>query len=63
MMVVIGVACVALAVLALGALQHRPGKPALVWTNTEGKTTAVALSLILLLLGGVSFIVKGLLSQ
>jgi hypothetical protein len=62
MLVIIGVACVALAVLALGAVQPRAGKPGPVWTNTEGKTTAVALSLMLLMLFGVASIAKGLLA-
>jgi hypothetical protein len=63
MLVIIGIACLALAGLALRGLQRQPGKPEPVWTDTEWKASAVALSLILLLLGGVSFIVKGLLGQ
>lgn len=63
MLVIIGIACLALAVLALRGLRQQPGKPESVWTDTAGKASAVALTLILLLLVGASFIVKGVFGQ
>ena len=63
MLVIIGIACLALAVLALRGLGQRAGKPESVWTDTDAKASAVALSLILLMLVGTSFIVKGLFGQ
>ena len=63
MLVIIGIACLALAVLALRALQQRPGKPEPVWTDTAAKASAVAMSLMLMMLVGVGFIVKGVFGQ
>jgi hypothetical protein len=60
MLVIIGIACLVLAVLALRALQQQPGRPEPVWTDTAGKASAVALSLMLLTLVGASLIVRGL---
>lgn len=60
MLVIIGIACLALVVLALRGLRQRPGKPEPVWTDTAGKASAVVLTLMVLVLVGVSFIVKGL---
>lgn len=59
MLVIAGVACLALAVLALRGLLPRPGRPASTWTDTEVKASAVALSLLVLLLAGAGLIVQG----
>ena len=63
MLVIIGIACLALAALALRGLRQRPGKPEPVWTDTAAKASAVVLSLMLLMLVGAGFIVKGLFWQ
>ncbi len=62
-LVIIGIACLALAVFALRGLRPRPGKPEPVWTDTGVKASAVAISLMLLMLVGVAFIVRGLFGQ
>ena len=59
MLVIIGIACLALAVLALRTLQQQPGRPEPVWTDSAGKASAVALSLMLLTLVGTSLVVGG----
>ena len=63
MLVIIGISCRALAVLALRGLQQRPGKPEPVWTDTTAKASAVARSLMQMMLVGVGFIVKGVFGQ
>lgn len=63
MLVIIGIACLALAVLALRGLQQRPGKPEPVWTDTTAKASAVAMSLMVMMVVGVGFIIKGLFGQ
>ena len=60
MLVMGGVACLVLAVLALRGLLPRPDRPASTWTDTEVKASAVALSLLVLMLAGAGLIVRGI---
>jgi hypothetical protein len=59
MLVIGGVACLAFAVLAVRRLLPGPDRPESAWTDTEVKASAVALSLLMLLLAGVGLIVQG----
>ena len=62
-LVVAGIVCLALVGIALHKLPPRPGKLASVWTDTEMKASATALSLLVLTVAGVGLIVQGMLGR
>jgi hypothetical protein len=55
-----GIGCVFLTVFAMRRLIPREGRPASVWTNTDGRAATVALGLISLALVGTGLIARDL---
>jgi hypothetical protein len=59
-LIISGVLCLALCGFLLYKLMPQDGQPPSPWTSTDTRGTAVALGLLILLLAGVSMVVKGL---
>lgn len=57
-----GFICLALCGYLLHKLMPQEGKPPSPWTDTDTRGTAVALGLLVLMLAGVSMVIKGILS-
>lgn len=60
--IVAGVACLVLSSYTLYAVSPKEGKPPTFWTKTEGRSTALALSLVALFVFGAGLVLKGFLS-
>lgn len=54
-----GIACLSLCGLLVYRLRPQEGRPPSRWSSTDSSGTAVALALLLLLLTGVSLVLKG----
>lgn len=61
-LIVSGVICLLLCGLIFYKLAPRDGEPPSPWTSTDTRGTATALGLLVLLLTGISLVVKGILS-
>ena len=61
-LIAIGFVCLALCGFLLYKLMPQEGQPPSPWTDTDARGTAVALGLLVLMLAGVSMMVKGVLS-
>jgi len=59
-LVVSGIVCLSLSGLMMYKLTPREGRPPSPWTSTEFRAMSVALSVLVLLLGGVALLVKGI---
>lgn len=57
--IVAGLACVTLSVWAMRRLMPKEGRPPSAWTNTELRASAVAIALLVLMVGGVGLLVGG----
>ena len=57
-LVLTGTGCLVLCAVLYYVVMPRPGKPDTAWNRTEGRGVAAALLLIILLVGGVTLIVK-----
>lgn len=62
LMVIAGIVCLLLGGLAIYKLRPQEGRPPSRWTQTDGAGTAVALGLMVVLLAGISLLVKGIFS-
>jgi hypothetical protein len=60
LLVIAGVACLALAFLAMRKLIPRRGEPAPAWASADSWASAIAISLLMLMLAGAGLLVKGL---
>ena len=59
-LIVSGIICLLLCGLIFYKLAPRDGEPQSAWTSTDTRGTAVALGLLILLLAGISLVVKGI---
>jgi hypothetical protein len=59
-LVISGIVCVGVSGLAMYMAIPREGKPPSAWTKTELRASSLALCVIILLLAGVTMIVKGI---
>jgi len=53
------IACLAISFYVLRKLMPQDGKPPSAWTSTDGRSTFVAISLMVLMLIGVGLLVRG----
>ena len=62
MLIVTGLLCLTLCGFLLYKLMPQDGQPPSPWTDTDTRGTAVALGLLVLMLAGISMVVKGIIS-
>jgi hypothetical protein len=55
-----GIVCLALCGVAFYKLMPQEGKPPSKWTGTDTRGTVVAMALLVLLIGGVGLLLKGI---
>lgn len=60
--IIAGAACLVLSVWAIRALVPKEGRPPSAWTSTEMRATAVAIALLVMMVGGVGLLIGGLAS-
>lgn len=58
---IVGAVCLFLSGLTLYKTMPRQGRPPSSWTSTETRSLSVAMLVLVLLLGGVTMLAKGLL--
>ena len=61
-LIISGVICLFLCGLLFYKLAPRDGEPPSAWTSTDTRGTAAALGLLVLLLAGISLVLKGIFS-
>ena len=58
-LILAGIACLAVCGFAIVKLRPQDGKPASAWIDTDTKGTAMAMALLVLLIAGISLVLKG----
>lgn len=62
LLIVIGVACLAVCGVMFYKLMPQEGKPPSKWTGTDTRGTVAAMFLLVLLIAGIGMLLKGLFS-
>jgi hypothetical protein len=59
-LIFVGAVCLLLGVLTIYKTVPREGKPPTAWTSTEARATGMAMLVLILLLGGLTMLLKGI---